>query len=64
MIFESDTRSMSWEISLESFSAAKDYISKMKRQATEWEKAIANHVFDKRPIKIYKEFVQFNNLKK
>ena len=36
----------------------------MKRESTEWEKIIANHVFDKRLIsKIHKEVIQLKRKK-
>ena len=42
-------------IKLKSFCTAKEIISKMKRQHSEWEKIIANEVTDKGLIsKIYK----------
>ena len=45
-----------WDlIKLKSFCTAKETISKMKRQSSEWEKIIANEVTDKGLIsKIYK----------
>ena len=43
---------------------AKETISKVKRQPSEWEKIIANETTDKGLIcKIYKEFIQFNTRK-
>ena len=46
---------------LESFCTAKETISKMKRQHSEWEKLFANEVTDKGLIsKIYKQLMQLN----
>ena len=43
---------------LKSFCRAKETISKMKRQASKWEKIIANETTDKGLIsKIYKQFI-------
>ena len=40
---------------------SKETISKVKRQASEWEKIIANETTDKRLIfKIYKQLIQLN----
>ena len=48
-------------IKLKSFCAAKETISKMKRQPTKWDKRVANDMTNKRLIfKIYKQFVQLN----
>ena len=51
-----------WDyLKLKSFCTAKEAISRMKRQSTEWEKIFANHIFDKGFIsKIYEEL----NIKK
>ena len=51
-----------WDlIKLKSFCTAKETISKVKRQPTEWEKTIANETTDKRLIsKIYKQLIQLN----
>ena len=47
---------------LKGFCTAEDTINKMKRYSTEWEKIIANDIFDKRLIsKIYKELIQLNS---
>ena len=49
------------KIKLKSFCTAKETISKMKRQPSEWEKIIANETTDKGLIsKIYKQFIQLN----
>ena len=48
-------------IKLESFCTAKETISKVKRQPSEWEKIIANETTDIRLIsKIYKQLIQLN----
>ena len=55
-----------WDlIKLKSFCTAKDTISKVKRQSSEWEKIIANETTDKGLIsKIYKQLIQLNARKK
>ena len=51
-------------IKLKSFCAAKETISKVKRQPSEWEKIIANETTDKGLIsKIYKQLIQLNTRK-
>ena len=51
-------------IKLKSFCTVKETISKVKRQASEWEKIIANEATDKELIsKIYKQLMQFNTRK-
>ena len=46
---------------LKSFCTAKETISKVKKQPSEWEKIIANETTDKGLIsKIYKQFIQLN----
>ena len=54
-----------WDlIKLKSFCIAKETISKVKRQSSEWDKIIANETTDKRLIsKIYKQFIQLNTRK-
>ena len=48
-------------IKLKSFCIAKETISKVKRQLSEWEKIIANETTDKGLIsKIYKQLIQLN----
>ena len=48
-----------------SFCTAKETISKMKRQPSEWEKIFANEAKDKGLIsKIYKQLMQLNKKKK
>ena len=51
-------------ISFKSFCTAKETISKVKRQPSEWEKIIANETTDKELIsKIYEQFTQLNTRK-
>ena len=59
---EIKTKVNKWDlIKLKSFCTAKETISKVKRQPTEWEKTIANETTDKRLIsKIYKQLIQLN----
>ena len=46
------------------FYSAKESISKMKRQSTEWEKIFLNHLSDNRLLsKIYKEFIKLDSEK-
>ena len=48
-------------IKLKRFCTAKETISKVKRQPSEWEKIIANETTDKQLIsKIYKQLLQLN----
>ena len=51
-----------WDlIKLKSFCTAKETISKVKRQPSEWEKIIANETADKGLLpKIYKQLIQLN----
>ena len=57
---EIKTRVNKWDlIQLKSFCTAKETISKVKRQPSEWEKMIANETTDKGLIsKIYKQLLQ------
>ena len=49
---------------LKSFCTAKETISKVKRQHSDWEKIIANKATDKGLIsKIYKQLLQLNSRK-
>ena len=59
---EIETKVNKWDlIKLKSFCTAKETISKVKRQPSEWEKIIANDTIDKRLIsKIYKQLIQLN----
>ena len=56
------TKVNKWDlIRLKSFCTAKETVSKMKRQPSEWEKIIANETTDKGLIsKIYKQLIQLN----
>jgi len=62
---EIKTKVNKWDlIKLESFCTAKQMISKVKRQPSEWEKMIANETTDKGLIsKIYKQLIQLNTRK-
>ena len=62
---EIKTKVNKWDlIKLKSFCTAKETISKVKRQPSEWEKIIVNETIDKRLIsKIYKQFIQLNTRK-
>ena len=63
---EIKTKGNKWDlIKLKSFCTAKETISKVKRQPSEWEKIIANETTDKGLIsKIYKQLIQLNAKKK
>ena len=51
-------------IKLKNFCTTKEAISNMKRQASEWEKIIANETTDKYLVsKIYQQLIQFNTRK-
>ena len=54
-----------WDlIKIKSFCTAKETISKIKRQPTEWEKIFASDISDKGLVsKIYKELIKFNTQK-
>ena len=58
-VMEIKTKVNKWDlIKLKSFCTAKETISKVKRQPSEWEKIIANETTDKGLIsKIYKQFI-------
>jgi len=62
---EIKTKVNKWDlIKLKSFCTAKETKSKVKRQASEWEKIIANETTDKGLIsKIYKQLIQLNTRK-
>jgi len=59
---EIKTKVNKWDlINLKSFCTAKETISKVKRQPSEWGKSIANETTDKGLIsKIYKQLIQLN----
>ena len=59
---EIKTKVNKWDlIELKSFCTAKETISKVKRQPSQWEKIIANEATDKELIsKIYKQLIQLN----
>ena len=59
---EIKTKVNKWNlIKLKSFCTAKETISKVKRQPSEWEKIIANETTDKGLIsKICKQFIQLS----
>ena len=54
-----------WDlIKIKSFYTTKEFISKVKRQPSEWEKIIANEATDKELIsKIYKQLLKLNSRK-
>ena len=62
---EIKTKVNKWDlIKLKSFCIAKETISKVKRQPSEWKKIIANETSDKGLIsKIYKQPIQLNDRK-
>ena len=64
-VMEIKTKVNKWDlIKLKSFCTAKETISKVKRQLSEWEKIIANEATDKGLIsKIYKQLMQLNTRK-
>ena len=64
-VMEIKTKVNKWGlIKLRSFCTAKETVSKVKRQLSEWEKIIANETNDKGLIpKIYKQLIQLNTRK-
>ena len=64
-VMEIKTKVNKWDlIKLKSFCTAKETISKVERQPSEWEKIIARETTDKGLIsKIYKQLIQLNNRK-
>ena len=62
---EIKTKVNKWDlIKLKSFCTAKETISEVKRQPSEWEKIIANEITDKGLIsKIYNHLIQLNTRK-
>ena len=63
---EIKTKVSKWDLmKLKSFYTAKETITKVKRQPSEWEKIIANETTDEGLIsKIYKQLVQLNSRKR
>ena len=60
-VTEIKTKVNKWDLTkLKSFCIAKETISKVKRQPSEWEKIIANETTDKGLSKIYKQLMQLN----
>ena len=61
---EIKTKVNKWDMTkLKSFCTAKETISNLKRQPSEWQKIIANETTDKGSIsKIYKQFIQLIQL--
>ena len=61
-VTEIKTKVNKWDlIKLKSFCTAKETISKVRRQPSEWEKTIANATTDKGLIStIYEQFIQLN----
>ena len=64
-LIEIKTKVNKWDLTeLKSFCTAKETISKVKRQPSEWEKIIASRTADKGLIfKIYKQPIQLNTRK-
>ena len=64
-VMEIKTKVNKWDlIKLKSFCTAKETISKVQRQPSEWEKIIANETTDKGlTFKIYKQLIQLNTRK-
>ena len=64
-VMEIKTKVNKWDlIKFKSFCTAKETISKVKRQPSEWEKIIANKATDKQLIsKVYKQLLQLNSRK-
>ena len=64
-VMEIKTKVNKWDlIKFKSFYTAKETVSKVKRQPSEWEKITANEKTDKGLIsKIYKQFIQLNTRK-
>ena len=62
---EIKTKVSEWDlIKLKNFCTAKETISKVKRQLSEWEKILANETTDKGLIsKTYEQLIQFNTRK-
>ena len=62
---ETEAKMNYWDhIKIKGFCTAKETISKMERQPTEWEKIFANDISDKGLVsKIYKELIKLNTQK-
>ena len=62
---EIKTKVNKWDlVKLKSFCTAKETVTKVKRQYSEWKKIIANEITDKGLIsKIYKQLIQLNTKK-
>ena len=62
---EIKTKVNKWDlVKLESFCTARETISKVKKEPSEWKKIIANETTDKGLIfKIYKQLIQLNTRK-
>ena len=65
-VMEIKTKINKWDlVRLKSFCSAKETVSKVKRQLSEWEKIIANEITEKGLIsKIYKQLLHLNTRKK
>ena len=64
-ILETKAKINKWDlIKIKTFCITKETISKVKRQASEWEKILANEATDKELLlKIYKQLLQLNSQK-
>ena len=64
-VMQIKTKVNKWDlIKLKSYCTAKEAISKVKRQPSEWEKIIANETMDRGLIsKIYKQLIQLDTRK-
>ena len=64
-ILETKAKRNKWDLmKLKSFCTAKETISKVKRQPSDWEKTIANEATDKGLVsKIHKQLLQLNSRK-
>ena len=62
---EIKTKVNKWDLTkLKSFCTAKETLSKVERQPSEWEKIIANETTDRRLLsEIYKQLIQLNTRK-
>ena len=64
-IMENKNKNKQWDLfKLKSFCIAKETISKMKRQPTDWKKTFTNDMTNKGLVsKIYKQLMTFNSIK-